>query len=272
MAWPILPGRYVVGDERSNLAICTLSSLDLIDKLVERLGKEKFAIIGKCVTENIGIERMIKNVISNPNIRFILICGKEPKGHWVGQALLSLKENGVDSEGRIIGAKGAMPYLKNVSREEVEQFRRQVEIVDMRECEDVDKIVEKALELANARRVCEWAKRTEEKEETEVIEAWHDDAKEFSPDPKGWFVIDLDRNRGEILVEHYVGYGKEAKLHCRIKGKNAHELCATIARLGLVSRVDHACYLGRELQKAEIALKLGLKYEQDKELEDLEEL
>ena len=271
MAWPVLPGRYVVGNARSNLAICTLSSLDLIDKLAERLGKERFAIIGKAVTENIGIERIIKNVISNPNIRFLLICGKEPKGHWVGQALLSLKENGVDDEGRIIGAKGAMPYLKNVSREEIDQFRQQVELIDMRECEDVEEIVKRALQVASTQEVGEEVKAPERTEGIEVIEAWHDDVKEFRPDPRGWFVIDIDREREEIVVEHYMGYGKDAKLHCRIRGKNAHELCATIARLGLVSRLDHACYLGRELQKAEIALKLGLRYEQDKELEDFED-
>ena len=34
----------------------------------------------------------------------------------------------------------------------------------------------------------------------------------------------------------------------------------------LVSRFDHAAYLGRELQKAEVALKNRLEYTQDEEI------
>jgi dihydropteroate synthase len=36
-----------------------------------------------------------------------------------------------------------------------------------------------------------------------------------------------------------------------------------IIKKGLVSRVEHAAYLGAELQKAEISLKLGKNYLQD---------
>ncbi|WP_457550781.1 dihydropteroate synthase-like protein [Archaeoglobus sp.] len=51
-----------------------------------------------------------------------------------------------------------------------------------------------------------------------------------------------------------------------IVGNNAKEILDTIVRLGLVSRLDHAGYLGRELKKAEMALKLGKSYVQDEEL------
>lgn len=51
-----------------------------------------------------------------------------------------------------------------------------------------------------------------------------------------------------------------------IKGRTAREILQTAIDLGLVSRLDHAAYLGRELEKAEIALKLGRCYMQDVEL------
>jgi len=262
MQWPVVAGRYVVGNPNSPLAICTLYSLDLIEKLASELGKENFAIIGKVVTENIGVERIIKNVVSNPNIKFLLVCGEEPRGHWVGQALKCLKENGIDEERKIIGAKGAMPYLRNISLEEIEEFRKRIEIIDLIGIEDVHKIKSVATELNKQR--CETEQvRVSLNKEIETIIASHDDIKEFVRDPRGWFVIDVDRENRGIILEHYMGYGSDAKLHCRILGKNAHEISATVARLGLVSRLDHALYLGRELQKAEIALELNIPYEQD---------
>ena len=99
--------------------------------------------------------------------------------------------------------------------------------------------------------------------------------KRMTKDPQGFFVIFLDQDRNEIVVEFYesvmkdekskkkVGTGKLGLVVC---GTNAEALCHTISREDLVTRVDHSSYLGRELQKAEIALRNGLKYEQDEEV------
>ena len=43
------------------------------------------ALCGPCKTENLGLEKVIANVIANPNIRFMLFCGTEVKGHLSGQ-------------------------------------------------------------------------------------------------------------------------------------------------------------------------------------------
>ena len=51
-----------------------------------------------------------------------------------------------------------------------------------------------------------------------------------------------------------------------ICGKNARDLVNSLVDLGLVGRLDHAAYLGRELQKAETALRLGRDYVQDEPL------
>ncbi|MEW5759233.1 MAG: DUF4346 domain-containing protein [Candidatus Thermoplasmatota archaeon] len=87
-------------------------------------------------------------------------------------------------------------------------------------------------------------------------------------DPLGFFLIFIDRKKNEIILEHYKGIydGKKivtGRLNKIIVGKNAEEICHTLARENIVSRIEHACYLGRELMKAEEALRKGERYEQD---------
>jgi dihydropteroate synthase-like protein len=65
-----------------------------------------------------------------------------------------------------------------------------------------------------------------------------------------------------------VSQGKIRAIQDRINlaGFNAKDLLNTIVDLGLVTRLDHAGYLGRELQKAETAMLLGRSYIQDEPL------
>lgn len=260
--WPGITGRYKVGDVKSCVAVCTLYDLDLVDKI----NYEKIAIGGKVVTENIGVERIIQNTLANPNIRFLILCGEEPHGHWVGQALQCIMEKGIDGDGRIIGAKGAMPYVKNVSKEEIEAFKKQIKIVDLIDCKEIDKINAAIDDCIKNDPGAFKGKRIEVKE-VEKMQANFDHEKEMKMDEKGWFVINLDRDKKEIVVEHHMGYGKEAKLHAKIVGKTVEEISGTLVKLGLISDLYHATYVGKELQKAEIALKTGKEYEQEKDLD-----
>jgi len=98
----------------------------------------------------------------------------------------------------------------------------------------------------------------------EKLEAEENEEMKF--DEEGFFVITVE---DEIIVEHYLNVQKEGKLEIEtgklnkiIHGRSAKAICDTIVREELVSRLDHAAYLGRELQKAEIALKNDLEYEQ----------
>jgi len=94
---------------------------------------------------------------------------------------------------------------------------------------------------------------------------------EFEFDNKGFFVILVDHEKKKIVVEHY-NYVKDknliktGKINEVVEGTNAEELCKKIIKKGLLSRLDHASYLGKELQKAEQALKHELEYTQDEEL------
>lgn len=84
------------------------------------------AVAGSVVTANIGVEKIIINTVSNPNLRFIILYGKDSAGHFSGDAIYNLHKNGVDKDRKIIGSKGLTPYLKNIPLEAIERFREQI--------------------------------------------------------------------------------------------------------------------------------------------------
>ncbi|MHA1772115.1 MAG: tetrahydromethanopterin S-methyltransferase subunit A [Candidatus Thorarchaeota archaeon] len=138
--WPPAPGDYEIGDPSDPIAICTLGKKFDVPA--------DYAIIGTCKTENIGIERVLINVISNPHIRYFILAGPEIPGHRTGTSLRSLYKNGIDPTTRkIIDAEGAIPYIENIPIEAVERFRSQVELVDMMNVSDPARIAEIASQL-----------------------------------------------------------------------------------------------------------------------------
>jgi dihydropteroate synthase-like protein len=84
-------------------------------------------------------------------------------------------------------------------------------------------------------------------------------------DPKGCFKIMLDR-ADNVIVALRFSTPKLDKPTVIIKGKTAEEIYTKIVEMDLVTRLDHAAYLGSELTKAEIALKTGKGYIQDNPL------
>ena len=92
---------------------------------------DKVAIYGPLKTENIGIEKIVANVISNPHIRYLVICGEDIRGHRSGGSLVALNENGIDENNRIINAPGAIPYIENLKGEAIDRFRSQIKIVNL---------------------------------------------------------------------------------------------------------------------------------------------
>jgi len=69
---------------------------------------------------------VICNIVANPNIRYIVLCGRESTGHLPGESLLALKQNGVDDKKQIIGSEAPTPYLHNIPIEVIERFNTQI--------------------------------------------------------------------------------------------------------------------------------------------------
>jgi tetrahydromethanopterin S-methyltransferase subunit A len=140
--WPIVKGDFQPGDANSPVAVMTCGS-HLDEKGICDGGA---AICGSCKTENLGLEKVIANIISNPNIRFLLLCGTEVKGHLAGQTMVALHKGGV-KEGRVVGAEGAIPFIENLNDAAIKRFQEQVELVNIMEAEDTGAIKAKINEL-----------------------------------------------------------------------------------------------------------------------------
>jgi len=141
--WPIIQGDYHSGSAESCVAVCTFGS-HLDEQGICDAGA---AICGSCKTENLGLEKLIANTISNPNIRFVIFCGTEVKGHLSGQSLKALHENGVEG-GKIVGSQGAIAFIENLDAAAIERFQQQVEIINIMESEDMGAITAKINECA----------------------------------------------------------------------------------------------------------------------------
>ena len=256
--WPPLPGSYTVLRYAAPVAVCTLTDESLGAQVASMVGAE-VAIVGSVHTENLGLERIVTNILANPNIRFFLLCGTDSKqtmGHLPGQSMSALARHGLDDRGRIRKAAGRRPVLRNIDRSAIEHFRSTVEVVDrIGEC-DVSVIVDSARECA-----ARWPGPGRPVEPSRVVRTVAGYVPErMTSDKAGYFVVYPDRARRVLLLEHYRNDGV---LDVVIEGGAAAELYYPAIDRGLISRLDHAAYLGRELARAERALESGAPYFQD---------
>jgi tetrahydromethanopterin S-methyltransferase subunit A len=257
--WPSRQGSYEVRDPTAPIAVCVLTSEDLIEPLAAVDG---VAIVGSVQTANVGLEAIIVNGITNRNLRSLVLCGKDSKLFRQGQSLVALHENGIDEHQNIVGARGYEPRLAGISIAAIARFREQFDIVDLREVEEATTIIPAiryslsrdpgpmeddfaAMELST-RRIRPGGKR-----------------EPLAYDPKGYFVITVDDESGEIVVIHY---GQDHLPTAEMRGRSAEPMFLGLLRERLISQLSHAGYIGRELTKAETALRVGLNYTQDKPL------
>jgi tetrahydromethanopterin S-methyltransferase subunit A len=131
---------YYLGAGKAD-AVCTLSSIDLLQTIAKSDIMNRILIAGRLLSENKGIDAIIDFTVKHPSLNRIIICGKEVRGHRAGQALLALASNGMDSSGRIIGAVGPNPMV-TLPLQDVDIFRHQVEINDMIGTVDIGKIAQ----------------------------------------------------------------------------------------------------------------------------------
>lgn len=261
------------------VAISTLASPELADQIAADQPKG-VSIVGKTETENIGIEKIIINALAVPTIKFLILCGKESEGHQSGNTLLSLAAHGVDAKMRVIGSKGRKPVLSNITIEEIDAFRSRIEVVDMIGCQETHEILKKVQELQEkdlTRRKLAGNRSAGAAEAAgaagvavnipaagsaiELIQAKEKDPEQVTLDRSGYFVIVPKAESKVILVEHYSNRNQLLRV---IKGQDARSIYWTVIENGWLSEMSHAAYLGKELTRAELSMKFGFKYVQDK--------
>ena len=102
------------------------------------------------------------------------------------------------------------------------------------------------------------------------ITAKYHKIKDWVMDPKGYFLINIDRKNNLLRVGYCkftkLGNSPENEMVAEIVGKTAIEIVNTLIREKYISSLQHAGDMGIELCKAELALKYNLDYVQDKDL------
>ncbi|WP_174591289.1 tetrahydromethanopterin S-methyltransferase subunit A [Methanocella conradii] len=124
---------YKLGDASSPVAVATLASD------YEKFDLRGYAILGSCQTENFGVQLVIANMLKNPNIRYLILCGRESE-HLVGHAFKMLHENGVAQSGpyrRIIGCRSPLPFIDEIPLWAVHEYQERISLIDMIGVEDV---------------------------------------------------------------------------------------------------------------------------------------
>lgn len=150
-AWyPPEDGHYLRGNDYSSVAVAVLLNAPYenippeVEMLVRISIETGAALAGTLQTANVGVEKIVCNVVANPNIRYLILCGGEVEGHLPGEAIRALMENGVNERRTIIGSKAPTSYLFNIPLEAVERFRKQVTLINLLMVVDPE-IVKKAV-------------------------------------------------------------------------------------------------------------------------------
>lgn len=142
--YPTEPGCFLRGNDYSPVAVVVLLNAPYgtlppevqnappeIEKLVRVAVETGAALAGTLQTENIGIEKIVCNVVGNPNLRYLVLCGEEVYGHNTSTAVKALLANGINEKRTIIGSEAMTPYLFNIPLEAIERFKEQVALVDL---------------------------------------------------------------------------------------------------------------------------------------------
>ena len=102
------------------------------------------------------------------------------------------------------------------------------------------------------------------------VTASYDKIKDWKLDPKGYFLINIDRKKKLLRVGYCViDKSNDKSIHemvAEIYGKTAIEVLNTLIREEFISTLQHSGDMGIELCKAELALNNNLDYVQDKDL------
>ena len=135
--YPPEEGRYVRGNDSSPAVVAIILNCDAdkippeIESLVRAGIESGAALSGTVQTENIGFEKIVCNIVANPNIRYMIVGGPESEGHLTGEAMKSLIMYGVDKKMRIKETAAPHPFLYNLPTELIERFRKQLSLIDL---------------------------------------------------------------------------------------------------------------------------------------------
>lgn len=136
--WPLyFKDNLIYGNPKSEIAITTLWTP--AKAIAEKIDPNLFAVVGQLYSKE-GINFILRNILANPNIRHMIVCGTELSGS--GKALVDFFAKGVDKNNNIIGNDFAA-IQKEIPSEAIELLRKNVRCENMIGTNDAQKVLEK---------------------------------------------------------------------------------------------------------------------------------
>ncbi len=131
--WPVCyKDELIIGNAKSNTAICTLWTKR---ELLDGIPKGKFVVIGNLYS-TYGINPMLRNMLANPRIRHILLCGADLTK--TGTILLNFINYGIGPDYKVSGVDAYID--QGIPRAAIDELRRNVKVVDMRQQKSIGKL------------------------------------------------------------------------------------------------------------------------------------
>ncbi|HEV8662276.1 MAG TPA: DUF4346 domain-containing protein [Candidatus Methylomirabilis sp.] len=241
------------------VAICTLAERELPARLapaarLSRAVGPAVGLVGPLLSIPRGLERLVANLAARPAIQSLLVCGRDPRGVPAREALRRFWGAGLTPTGRIRGLPRLAP-LRNLNPWSIALVRCRVRLMDLGSTRRVDRILREVGRIPRRR-----ARGDRHVPRGATVQAPTLTPRDHGLDPAGYFVILAPTPDGRICCEHY---RRDGTLTRRFLGRDAAGLCQAILQRRLPGTLAHAAYLGRELQKAEDALRAGVPYSQD---------
>jgi len=135
--WPIyFKDKLITGNPDSEIGIVTLWTP--VNKIIDQIDKSLFALAGQLYSKE-GINYILRNILANPRIRLIIICGEERIGS--GNALINLLTNGVNEQNQVIETEFCQIH-KEIPKEAIELFRQNIKFKNLIGVYDASKIIE----------------------------------------------------------------------------------------------------------------------------------
>jgi len=143
--WPAYKDKMLItGNQNSQVAICTLWTKK--ELVAEKLNMSNISVIGNLYSPKKGISFLIRNILANPKIRYLIVCGLDRSNS--GQVLVDLIANRfekIESKNNNRAHWRAISNIENkidieIEREALETFCKRVKIIDLREEKDFEKI------------------------------------------------------------------------------------------------------------------------------------
>ena len=135
--WPIyFKDKLIIGNPDSEIGIVTLWTP--VNKIVDQLDKSLFALAGQLYSKE-GINYIVRNILANPRIRLLIICGEERIGS--GQALINFLTKGIDENNQVLETEFCQIH-KEIPKEALNLLRQNVKFKNLIGVYDSPKIIE----------------------------------------------------------------------------------------------------------------------------------